>query len=72
MALGCADGHVRLVNGDNINATSGRLEYCVGGLWGTVCGFTSGNDAVAAVVCRQLKLHSHAIGKLLTIIISII
>ena len=53
--LDCRDGSVRLVDGDNYNATAGRVEYCVGGRWGTVCGYKWGvNDAT--VVCRQLGL----------------
>ena len=49
----CRDGSVRLVDEDNYSATSGRVEYCVGGRWGTVCNYSWG-DADAAVVCRQL------------------
>ena len=53
----CRDGSVRLVDGDNYNAIAGRVEYCVGGRWGTVCNFEwSVNDAT--VVCRQLGLPS--------------
>ena len=48
---------MRLVDGDNYNATEGRVEYCVGGLWGTVCNYMWGlNDT--AVVCRQLGLNA--------------
>lgn len=46
---------MRLVDGDNYDSTAGRVEYCVGGLWGTVCDYQWG-DADAAVVCRQLGL----------------
>ena len=52
---------MRLVNGDNYNATEGRVEFCVGGLWGTVCDSGWG-DEDAKVVCRQLGLN--ATGKL--------
>ena len=51
---------MRLVDGDNYNATEGRVEYCVGGLWGTVCDY-GWDDPDVKVVCRQLGLN--AIGK---------
>ena len=51
---------MRLVDGDNYNATAGRVEYCVAGLWGTVCNW-KWTDPDAAVVCKQLKLN--ALGK---------
>ena len=46
----CDDNEIRLSNGTN---ASGRVEVCLGGLWGTVCnhGWTR-NDA--NTVCRQL------------------
>ena len=47
------DGSVRLVDGDNYDATVGRVEYCIGGRWGTVCKY-EWSDADAKVVCRQL------------------
>ena len=53
----CSDGAVRLVDGDSSNVTAGRLEYCIGGRWGTVCNYLWG-DPDAAVVCRQLGLNS--------------
>ena len=44
---------MRLVDGDNYSATAGRVEYCVGGRWGTVCKYLW-SDADAMVVCQQL------------------
>ena len=55
--LDCADGTVRLVDGDNYNATAGRVEYCIGGRWGTVCNYLW-SEADATVVCRQLGLNT--------------
>ena len=46
---------MRLVDGDNYAATAGRVEYCVGGLWGTVCDY-NWDTPEAEVVCRQLGL----------------
>ena len=55
--LDCTDGSVRLVDEDNYRATAGRVEYCVGGLWGTVCNYLW-SVADVAVVCRQLGLNT--------------
>ena len=48
---------MRLVDGDNYAATEGRVEYCVGGRWGTVCNY-QWSVADVVVVCRQLGLNT--------------
>ena len=45
------------MDGDNYAATEGRVEYCVGGRWGTVCNYLW-TLADVVVVCRQLGLNT--------------
>ena len=47
----CTEGTVRLIGG--VNETEGRVEICLGGLWGTVCD-DSWTYQDAQVVCKQL------------------
>ena len=44
---------MRLVDG--LDASMGRVEFCLEGEWGTVCENEWDNDD-AVVVCRQLDL----------------
>lgn len=60
----CARGSVRLQGG---NSTHGRVEVCVEGVWGTLCGSFGDNSLEARSVCALLghasfgMLHSRVI-----------
>ena len=50
-SVNCVEGSVRLVDG--IIDNEGRVEFCVNGVWGSVC--TDGWDKTDAhIVCTQL------------------
>ena len=52
----CVTGDVRLVGGVT-NSSSGLLEVCANGGWGTVCDYwNEWSYENAVVVCRQLHL----------------
>lgn len=48
----CVEDDFRLVGGTN---TSGRIEVCVDGLWGSICG-DSVDDNTAAMICERIGL----------------
>ena len=47
----CTHGDVRLAGGSN--RREGRVEVCVGGIWGTIC-YDGWGSTDSGVVCRQL------------------
>lgn len=49
----CEDGDIRLVGFPTSTQYEGRVEFCYGEEWGTVCDDFWG-DTDARVVCRQL------------------
>ena len=53
--VNCTDGKVRLRGGTSIR--EGRVEICIGGVWGTICD-TYWDSREAKVVCRQLGFLS--------------
>ena len=63
----CIDGSVQLVRGSSPN--EGRVEYCSGGTWGSVCD-DNWDNSDAVVVCRQLGLSTTS--KCVKIIIHVI
>ena len=49
---GCDDGDIRLADG---NATAGRVEVCLSGVWGVVCD-NHWDVRDARVTCKKLGL----------------
>ena len=54
--IDCTDGDVRLIDENGSVSDVGRVEYCIGGAWGTVCNYLW-TEFDAEVVCRQLELE---------------
>lgn len=51
----CMMGDIRLVGGVD-NSSSGVVEVCVNGLWGTLCDYRGNWLKNVVVICRQLHL----------------
>ena len=51
-STGCEEGEIRLADG---NATAGRVEVCLSGVWGKVCD-NHWDIREARVTCRKLGL----------------
>ena len=53
----CSDGEIRLEGGTvGEISTSGNIQVCYTGQWGTVCGTDEDwDEADATVACRQLE-----------------
>ena len=51
----CPNGDVRLVGG---NEYSGRVEICLGGVWGSLCRSFSWQDNTAQVICRMIGYNN--------------
>lgn len=60
-ASNCSDGEIRLISfyaSPSYGQSSGRLEYCHNGEWGTVCD-NNWQNADTDVVCRQLGYNGN-------------
>ena len=65
----CVSGDVRLINGTS--KSQGRLEVCIGNVWGTVCG-RSWDTYDSQVVCKQLGYQRLGIQHFFTTIVLLI
>lgn len=53
----CESGSVCLMNGSNPASLAGRVEVCIGGVWGTACN-ENWDYRDAMVTCRDLEIST--------------
>ena len=54
---GCTLGDLRLAGGQSVN--EGRVEICINGVWGTVCGDRYWSSDDVRFVCRLMGFYSY-------------
>ena len=56
LCLDCVEGDIRLNGTFHRTPLAGRVEVCLGGIWGSICTYTEGRwtDENVMVACRQL------------------
>lgn len=58
LGCGCEEGDIRLADNSGFSKSSGRVEFCHAGEWGTVC-LDGWNSKGTKVVCKQLGLPTN-------------